>query len=102
MLNPLWYVGSLALGITAGLLGDAAGLGFVAETERQVETHLKGHLHQMSADDNRSRAIINRMQQDEVRHGEQATSLGGMPLPGFIAGAMGLTSKLMTKASYWV
>ena len=102
VLNPIWYAGSLAMGIAAGLLGDASSLGFVAETERQVEAHLKGHLEQMSAADNRSRAIIGRMQQDEVRHGAQAMVLGGKPLPAFIAGAMALTSKLMTKGSYWV
>jgi ubiquinone biosynthesis monooxygenase Coq7 len=101
-LNPVWYAGSLALGVAAGLLGDASSLGFVAETERQVEAHLKGHLGQLSSADNRSRAILDRMQQDEVRHGSQAMALGGKPLPAFIAGAMALTSKLMTKGSYWV
>lgn len=102
LLNPVWYVGSLAIGALAGACGDAVSLGFVAETEAQVESHLTGHLGRMSANDLKSRAILEQMKQDEVRHGAKAMSLGGRPLPAPVALAMRATSKLMTHGSYWV
>jgi ubiquinone biosynthesis monooxygenase Coq7 len=102
ILNPLWYVGSFALGAMAGALGDRTSLGFVAETEAQVETHLGEHLERLSAHDLRSRAIVQRMQHDEVRHGANATAMGGsrLPLPASIA--MRIASKVMTLSAYWI
>ena len=82
LLNPLWYAGSFGIGALAALLGDRASLGFVAETERQVEGHLKGHLDRLPAGDQRSRAIVEAMRHDEVGHGEKALSAGGARLPG--------------------
>jgi 3-demethoxyubiquinol 3-hydroxylase len=102
VLNPLWYVGSFTIGAAAGALGDATSLGFIAETEKQVEMHLSDHLQRLSHKDLRSRAIIDQMRSDEVRHGEKAASLGGKPLPFAVAILMRATSRLMTKASFWV
>ena len=102
VLNPLWYLGSLAIGALAGACGDAVSLGFVAETEAQVESHLAGHLGRMSAHDLKSRTILEQMKQDEIRHGAKAMGLGGRPLPAPVALAMRATSKLMTYGSYWV
>jgi 3-demethoxyubiquinol 3-hydroxylase len=102
LLNPLWYFGSLALGAFAGALGDSASLGFIAETEKQVESHLRDHLGRLSAMDLRSRAILEQMTHDEVQHGAKAASLGGKALPFPIAWAMRATSTLMTRGSYWI
>ena len=102
LLNPLWYLGSLAIGAVAGACGDSVSLGFVAETEAQVESHLTSHLGRMSANDLKSRAILEQMKQDEIRHGAKAMGLGGQPLPAPVAVAMRATSKLMTQGSYWV
>lgn len=102
-LNPLWYAGSFAIGALAGLLGDRNSLGFVAETERQVESHLRGHMQRLSGGaDPRSRAILEQMTHDEAQHGARAASLGGAELPGPVAAAMRLTSRLMTSGSYWL
>jgi len=101
-LNPLWYAGSFALGAAAGAIGRSIGLGFVAETERQVESHLKGHMQRLSPADQRSRAILDAMMQDEVRHGSHAETMGARPLPSVLSLAMRLTSRLMTTGSYWV
>lgn len=102
VLNPFWYAGSFAIGALAGAVGDRASLGFVAETEAQVESHLEKHLDRMSREDLRSRAILERMQQDEVRHGAIAISLGGSRLPVPVSLAMRLTSKVMTFCAYWI
>jgi ubiquinone biosynthesis monooxygenase Coq7 len=102
VLNPLWYAGSFAIGALAGALGDPVSLGFVAETERQVETHLRGHLQRLDAADTRSRAILEQMTNDEVRHGAQAASMGGAELPVPVAAAMRLTARIMTRGSYWL
>jgi ubiquinone biosynthesis monooxygenase Coq7 len=102
LLNPLWYVGSFAIGALAGALGDQASLGFVAETEKQVEVHLRGHLDRLPAADQRSRAIVDRMTHDEVTHGAEAKSLGGVTLPFPLRSAMRLTSRLMTTGSHWL
>jgi len=102
LLNPLWYIGSFGLGALAGALGDRASLSFVAETESQVESHLSQHLDRLSPQDLRSRAILERMQHDEVRHGAKAESLGGSRLPLPVSIAMRLTSKVMTRSSYWI
>jgi 3-demethoxyubiquinol 3-hydroxylase len=102
LLNPLWYLGSLGLGALAGALGDRASLGFIAETEKQVESHLRDHLERLSAKDFRSRAILTQMTHDEVQHGAKATSMGGKALPFPITWAMRATSRLMTRGSYWI
>jgi ubiquinone biosynthesis monooxygenase Coq7 len=81
LLNPLWYAGSFAIGLLAGRLGDAASLGFVVETERQVEQHLAGHLDRLPAADLRSRAIVDHMRDDERRHADDALDAGGQELP---------------------
>ena len=102
LLNPLWYFGSLTLGAVAGALGDRTSLGFIAETEKQVESHLRDHLERLSPMDLRSRAILTQMTHDEMQHGAKAASMGGKPLPIPITWAMRATSKLMTGGSYWV
>ena len=102
VLNPLWYAGSFAIGALAGALGDRQSLGFIAETEKQVETHLRGHLERLPAADARSRAIIEQMTHDEVAHGAQATALGANPLPFPVRAAMRLPARLMTRSAYWL
>jgi ubiquinone biosynthesis monooxygenase Coq7 len=102
ILNPVWYCGSLVLGALAGVLGDRASLGFIAETERQVEAHLREHLQRLSPQDLRSRAILTQMTHDEMQHGAKAASMGGKPMPFPITLAMRTTSKLMTRGSYWI
>jgi ubiquinone biosynthesis monooxygenase Coq7 len=101
-LNPLWYTGSFALGLLAGALGDRWNLGFLAETERQVEGHLDGHLQRLPERDAKSRAIVERMKADEIRHAETAIALGGAELPLPVKLAMKLGSKVMTQTAYWV
>jgi 3-demethoxyubiquinol 3-hydroxylase len=102
LLNPIWYLGSYALGAMAGALGDRASLGFITETEKQVESHLRGHLNLLSPKDLRSRAILEQMTHDEMKHGEKAASMGGAALPFGVVLAMRATSKLMTHGSYWI
>jgi ubiquinone biosynthesis monooxygenase Coq7 len=102
LLNPLWYAGSFAIGAVAGALGRGTNLGFVAETERQVESHLRGHMERLGTADPRSRAILEQMTHDEMQHGTQATSLGGRELPFSVAAAMRWTARLMTLGSYWL
>lgn len=101
-LNPLWYAGSFAIGVVAGALGDRWNLGFLAETERQVEGHLDGHLQRLPEQDAKSRAIVEQMKADEIRHAETAIALGGAELPLPVKLAMKLSSKVMTQAAYWV
>jgi len=102
LLNPLWYAGSFAIGAVAGALGDRASLGFVAETEKQVESHLRGHLDRLPAADTHSRAIVLEMTHDEMKHGATAAALGGKELPFPLRAAMRLTARLMTEGSYWL
>jgi ubiquinone biosynthesis monooxygenase Coq7 len=102
VLNPLWYAGSFAIGALAGALGRGTSLGFVAETERQVESHLRGHMERLGGADPQSRAILERMTHDEMHHGAQAASLGGQELPFPVGVAMRLTARLMTLGSYWL
>ncbi len=102
LLNPLWYAGSVAIGAIAGLAGDRTSLGFMAETERQVEGHLEEHLSRLPADDRRSRAIIEQMQADEVNHGQAALAAGGTPLPEPVPRLMRLTARIMTRTAYWI
>jgi ubiquinone biosynthesis monooxygenase Coq7 len=102
LLNPLWYSGSFIIGATAGKLGDKWSLGFVAETEKQVVKHLDSHLQQLSRHDEKSRAILEKMKQDELHHGTTALEAGGAALPWPIQTTMSLVSKVMTKTSYWL
>jgi ubiquinone biosynthesis monooxygenase Coq7 len=100
LLNPLWYAGSFAIGAVAGAVGDRWSLGFLAETERQVEEHLGGHLDQLK--DQRTRAVVSAMQDDEARHRASALDLGGEELPEPVKRAMRLASKVMTTVAYRV
>jgi 3-demethoxyubiquinol 3-hydroxylase len=102
LLNPLWYAGSFAMGAAAGLAGDKWSLGFVVETERQVEDHLDEHLEQIPIEDEKTRTILEQMKADEVHHAQIAHAAGGAELPAPIRLAMRLTSKVMTKTVYWV
>jgi 3-demethoxyubiquinol 3-hydroxylase len=99
-LNPLWYAGSFGIGALAAIMGDKASLGFVAETERQVEGHLKSHLDRLPAEDARSRAIVEAMCQDEVGHGQQAQSAGAASVPAPIRELMRRTARVMTHTAY--
>ena len=100
LLNPLWYAGSFTLGAIAGALGDKWNLGFLAETERQVEGHLNGHLDTLPAQDAKSRAVVEQMKADEIKHAETAVAHGGVPLPLPVKLAMQATSKILTHAAY--
>ena len=102
LLNPLWYAGSFALGAAAGFLGDKWNLGFLAETERQVEGHLEGHLDRLPAQDEKSRAIVNEMKVDESRHARTAVDHGAAELPEPVKLAMKLGSRIMTRTAYWI
>ncbi|MDF9787727.1 ubiquinone biosynthesis monooxygenase Coq7 [Polynucleobacter sphagniphilus] len=99
-LNPFWYAGSFAIGLVAGLAGDKWSLGFVAETEKQVENHLESHLKKLPAEDRRSRAIVEQMRVDEFAHGQAALKAGGVDLPRPIKTIMQLMSKVMTSSAY--
>jgi 3-demethoxyubiquinol 3-hydroxylase len=101
-LSPLWYAGSFAIGALAGLAGDRHSLGFLAETERQVVQHLAEHLKRLPADDARSRAVLEAMQADEARHGQDAQDAGGVALPAPIPRMMRITAGLMTRTAYWL
>jgi ubiquinone biosynthesis monooxygenase Coq7 len=100
LLNPLWYAGAFGLGLVAGRLGDRLSLGFVAETERQVEAHLDGHLDRLPAADQSSRAIVTQMKLDEARHAAQAWSAGAVELPAPARGLMRLASRVMTTVAH--
>jgi len=99
-LNPIWYAGSFAIGLAAGLAGDKWSLGFVAETEKQVENHLESHLKKLPVEDERSRAIVDQMRIDEIEHGQAAISAGGAVLPEPIQKLMQAMSKVMTSTAY--
>lgn len=98
--NPLWYAGSFAIGLAAGLAGDRNNLGFVVETERQVEEHLSSHIDRLPAGDSRSRAIVAAMRDDEIRHGMAASVAGAHTLPLPVRALMRATAKLMTLTAY--
>jgi len=99
-LAPIWYAGSFAIGMAAGLAGDKVSLGFLAETEKQVSDHLAGHLQRLPAEDHASRAIIEQMRDDEIRHGDSAIAQGGAPLPEVAKNSMRMVAKIMTSVSY--
>jgi len=98
--NPLWYAGSLAIGVVAGKCGDNWSLGFLAETERQVEGHLAGHIARLPAQDRKSSEVLEQMKADEMRHAEAAIRYGARELPAPVRVAMKLSSKVMTRLSY--
>ena len=100
LLNPLWYAGAFAMGAAAGALGDKWNLAFLAETERQVEEHLSGHLESLPQDDQRTRAVVEAMRADEARHRASAVELGAAELPEPVRRAMRLASKVMTTVAY--
>lgn len=101
-LNPLWYLGSFALGALAAAFGDELSLGFVGETERQVEGHLASHLERLPPGDLRSRRILQQMKTDEVGHGQQALRQGAAELPPPIPWLMRAVARVMTSTAYWV
>jgi ubiquinone biosynthesis monooxygenase Coq7 len=102
LLNPLWYAGSFALGAAAGLLGDKWNLGFLAETERQVEGHLAGHLDRLPPQDDKSRAIVEQMKADEAGHARTAVAHGAAELPAPLKLAMKLGARVMTRSAFWI
>lgn len=102
LLNPLWYAGSFAIGALTALAGDRTSLGFVVETERQVEGHLDEHLDRLPVGDSRSRAILEAMRTEEIAHGATAAAAGGAPLPAPVRELMRRTARVMTRTAYWV
>jgi ubiquinone biosynthesis monooxygenase Coq7 len=100
LLNPLWYAGSFAIGLLAGRAGDAVSLGFVVETERQVEQHLESHLQRLPAADAASLVIVQQMKEDEARHGAAAQAAGAATLPAPVRWAMRLAARAMTTAAH--
>jgi ubiquinone biosynthesis monooxygenase Coq7 len=100
LLNPLWYAGAFALGLAAGRAGDHWSLGFVVETERQVEQHLASHLERLPEHDAASRAIVAQMKEDEATHGRAAEEAGARPLPAPVRLAMRIAAKLMTTTAH--
>lgn len=101
-LNPLWFAGAFAIGLAAGRLGDRASLGFVVETERQVEAHLAGHLERLPAEDLESRAIVAQMKADEARHADEALAAGAAPVPPPVRWLMRAAAKVMTTVAHRV
>jgi ubiquinone biosynthesis monooxygenase Coq7 len=102
LLNPLWYLGSYAIGAAAALAGDPLSLGFVVETERQVEAHLAEHLEKLPAQDERSQAVLAQMQADEIRHAQAAQQRGGVDLPFPLPKLMHFSSMVMKAVAYRV
>ena len=102
LLNPLWYAGAFTIGLVAGRLGDAASLGFVVETERQVEAHLARHLDRLPAADAASRAIVEQMKADEARHAEDALAAGAAPMPEPVKWLMKASARVMTTVAHRV
>jgi len=102
LLNPLWYAGAISIGLAAGCLGDKISLGFMAETERQVEQHLDGHLEQLPVGDVESRAIVDQMRIDEIAHRDSALAAGGIELPVPVRSLMRAAAKVMTRTAYYI
>ncbi len=101
ILDPVWYAGSFGFGLLSGLAGDRWSLGFLAETEDQVERHLQGHLERLPAGDEASRAVLRQMREDENRHGAMGRAMGGAQLPGPVKAAMRAASRAMTRTAFW-
>lgn len=101
-LSPLWYAGAYAIGAASGVMGDKWSLGFIAETEKQVCSHLDSHLDHLPDEDRKSRAIVEQMRDEEEEHGENAVDAGAAELPRPIVHLMRATAKVMTKMAYWV
>ncbi|MGA7964459.1 MAG: 2-polyprenyl-3-methyl-6-methoxy-1,4-benzoquinone monooxygenase [Gammaproteobacteria bacterium] len=102
ILNPLWYTGAFVIGAGAGILGDAASLGFLEETERQVVKHLNGHLKRLPEADQASRRVLEQMRTDEAQHGRNAHNAGARRPPPTVRLAMRLVSRVMTTTAYWL
>jgi len=102
LLNPLWYAGALTMGFIAGRFGDRLSLGFMAETERQVELHLDSHLEQLPEADLRSRAIVEQMRVEEMAHARAASDAGAIELPAPVRGVMRACAKVMTRTAYYL
>ena len=102
LLNPLWYAGAFALGLVAGRAGDRRSLGFVVETERQVEQHLDSHLDRLPTADTSSRAIVQQMKADEARHADAAQAAGAADLPAPVRWSMRLASRVMTTTAHYI
>jgi ubiquinone biosynthesis monooxygenase Coq7 len=102
LLNPLWYAGAFGIGLVAGVAGDRWSLGFVVETERQVEQHLAGHLDRLPANDAPSRAIVEQMKRDEAEHASAAERGGAAPLPAPVKLAMKLAARVMTRTAHYI
>lgn len=102
LLNPLWYAGAFGLGLVAGRFGDRVSLGFVVETERQVEAHLDSHLERLPAHDHASRAIVAQMKADERSHADQALGAGGVPLPQPVQALMRTAARVMTTTAHYI
>jgi ubiquinone biosynthesis monooxygenase Coq7 len=102
LLTPLWYAGAFAIGSVAGLAGDRLSLGFVVETERQVEQHLASHLDRLPAHDTASRAIVAQMKEEEARHADEAIAAGARPLPAPVKAVMRLAARVMTATAHYI
>ena len=102
VLGPAWYAGAFAIGAASGMLGDRWSLGFIVETERQVSLHLTGHLERLPEQDVRSRAIVEKMREEEEQHGSNARDAGASALPRPLRGLMRMTAKVMTGTAYWI
>ena len=102
LLNPLWYAGAFGLGVLAGRFGDRVSLGFVVETERQVEAHLDGHLGMLPPEDQASRAIVEQMKRDEAAHAASAFGAGATELPGPVKGLMRMAARVMTTTAHYI
>lgn len=102
LLSPLWYAGAFGIGLVAGLAGDRRSLGFVVETERQVEAHLAGHLDRLPSADLDSRAVVAQMQADEAQHAKEAQEAGAIELPAPVKGLMKLAAGVMTRTAHYI
>lgn len=102
LLNPLWYAGAFAIGSLAGLSGDRISLGFVVETERQVEQHLAAHLERLPLNDLASRAVVAQMKEDEARHADEASAAGAQPLPESVRRLMKAAARVMTRTAHYI
>jgi ubiquinone biosynthesis monooxygenase Coq7 len=101
-LSPIWYAGAFTIGAVSGAFGDRWSLGFIAETERQVCDHLTSHLDRLPSEDGKSRAVVEKMRQEEQEHGENAVNAGAAVLPTSVRRLMEITAKVMTNSAYWV